>query len=113
MLSTTRREMHRENNLSRRTTKASASIRRKKAPYFTEPKLRGEKKGEAEIVVAISVALPPLFRRPPSLLSLAAVCHFRNDVDPTIVERPVVRHVTDDFINDVDEHLSHASDEEL
>jgi hypothetical protein len=34
----------------------------------------------------------------------------RNDVDPTIVERPVVRHVTDD---DVDEHLSHASDEEL
>ncbi|TYK17801.1 uncharacterized protein E5676_scaffold306G00490 [Cucumis melo var. makuwa] len=37
----------------------------------------------------------------------------RNDVDPTIVERPVVRHVTDDFIDDVDEHLSHASDEEL
>ncbi|KAA0050362.1 uncharacterized protein E6C27_scaffold88G00940 [Cucumis melo var. makuwa] len=37
----------------------------------------------------------------------------RNGVDPTIVERPVVRHVTDDFIGDVDEHLSHASDEEL
>ncbi|KAA0046653.1 acidic leucine-rich nuclear phosphoprotein 32 family member A-like [Cucumis melo var. makuwa] len=37
----------------------------------------------------------------------------RNDVDPTIVERPVVRHVTDYFIDDVDEHLSHASDEEL
>ncbi|KAA0046643.1 hypothetical protein E5676_scaffold411G001130 [Cucumis melo var. makuwa] len=37
----------------------------------------------------------------------------RNDVDPTIVERPVVRHVTDNFIDDVDEHLSHASDEEL
>ncbi|KAA0062852.1 uncharacterized protein E6C27_scaffold2406G00070 [Cucumis melo var. makuwa] len=37
----------------------------------------------------------------------------RNDVDPTIVERPVVRHVIDDFIDDVDEHLSHASDEEL
>ncbi|TYK20936.1 CACTA transposable element [Cucumis melo var. makuwa] len=33
----------------------------------------------------------------------------RIDVDPTIVERPVVRHVTDDFIDDVDEHLSHAS----
>ncbi|KAA0067968.1 hypothetical protein E6C27_scaffold138G001540 [Cucumis melo var. makuwa] len=25
----------------------------------------------------------------------------------------VVRHVTDDFIDDVDEHLSHASDDEL
>ncbi|KAA0051737.1 uncharacterized protein E6C27_scaffold60G001270 [Cucumis melo var. makuwa] len=37
----------------------------------------------------------------------------RNDVDPTIIERPVVRHVTDDFIDDVDEHLSHASNEEL
>ncbi|KAA0054539.1 hypothetical protein E6C27_scaffold24G003230 [Cucumis melo var. makuwa] len=37
----------------------------------------------------------------------------RNDVDHTIVERPIVRHVTDDFIDDVDEHLSHASDEEL
>ncbi|TYK04755.1 uncharacterized protein E5676_scaffold68G00570 [Cucumis melo var. makuwa] len=37
----------------------------------------------------------------------------RNDIDPTIVERPVVRHVTNDFIDDVDEHLSHASDEEL
>ncbi|TYJ97088.1 acidic leucine-rich nuclear phosphoprotein 32 family member A-like [Cucumis melo var. makuwa] len=36
-----------------------------------------------------------------------------NDVDPTIVERPIVRHVTDDFIDDMDEHLSHASDEEL
>jgi len=36
----------------------------------------------------------------------------RNDVDPTIVERPVVRHVTDDFIDDVDEHLSHASDDD-
>ncbi|KAA0025379.1 CACTA en-spm transposon protein [Cucumis melo var. makuwa] len=44
--------------------------------YFTEPKSRGEKKGEAEIVVAISVALPPLFRRPPSPLSLAAVYQF-------------------------------------
>ena len=37
----------------------------------------------------------------------------RYEVDPTIVERPVVRHVTDDFIDDVDEHLSHASDDEL
>ncbi|KAA0054789.1 uncharacterized protein E6C27_scaffold437G00740 [Cucumis melo var. makuwa] len=34
----------------------------------------------------------------------------RTDVDPTIVERPIVHHVTDDFINDVDEHLSHASE---
>ncbi|TYK16299.1 gamma-aminobutyrate transaminase POP2 [Cucumis melo var. makuwa] len=33
----------------------------------------------------------------------------RTDVDPTIVERPIVRHVTDDFIDNVDEHLSHAS----
>ncbi|KAA0060253.1 uncharacterized protein E5676_scaffold639G00130 [Cucumis melo var. makuwa] len=36
----------------------------------------------------------------------------RTDVDPTIVERSVVRHVTDDFIDDVDEHLSHASDDD-
>ncbi|KAA0033109.1 putative transposase [Cucumis melo var. makuwa] len=36
----------------------------------------------------------------------------RIEVDPTIVERSVVRHVTDDFINDVDEHLSHASDDD-
>ncbi|TYK04839.1 CACTA en-spm transposon protein [Cucumis melo var. makuwa] len=28
-------------------------------------------------------------------------------VDPTIVERLVIFHVTDDFIDDVDEHLSH------
>ncbi|KAA0055858.1 CACTA en-spm transposon protein [Cucumis melo var. makuwa] len=35
-------------------------------------------------------------------------CH-RIDIDPTIVKRPIVRHVTDDFIDDVDEHLSHAS----
>ncbi|TYK08467.1 CACTA en-spm transposon protein [Cucumis melo var. makuwa] len=34
---------------------------------------------------------------------------FRTDVDPTIVERPVVRYVTDDFIDDVDENLSHAN----
>ncbi|KAA0056494.1 CACTA en-spm transposon protein [Cucumis melo var. makuwa] len=33
----------------------------------------------------------------------------RNDVDPTIVERPIVRHVTDGFIDNVDEHLSHAT----
>ncbi|KAA0033868.1 CACTA en-spm transposon protein [Cucumis melo var. makuwa] len=31
------------------------------------------------------------------------------DVDPTIVERPIVHHVIEDFIDDVDEHLSHAS----
>ncbi|KAA0045128.1 uncharacterized protein E5676_scaffold500G001210 [Cucumis melo var. makuwa] len=37
----------------------------------------------------------------------------RIDVDPTIVERSIVRHVTEDFIDDVDEHLSHASDDEL
>ncbi|KAA0067786.1 GDSL esterase/lipase [Cucumis melo var. makuwa] len=35
---------------------------------------------------------------------------YRTDVDPTIVERPVVRHVTNNFIDNVDEHLSHASD---
>ncbi|TYK08547.1 hypothetical protein E5676_scaffold323G00890 [Cucumis melo var. makuwa] len=33
----------------------------------------------------------------------------RTNVDPTIIERPVVRHVIDDFIDDVDEHLSHKS----
>ncbi|TYK23195.1 uncharacterized protein E5676_scaffold142G002270 [Cucumis melo var. makuwa] len=38
----------------------------------------------------------------------------RIDVDPTIVEKSIVRHVTDDFIDDIDEHLSHASnDDEL
>ncbi|TYK00197.1 uncharacterized protein E5676_scaffold1333G00100 [Cucumis melo var. makuwa] len=37
----------------------------------------------------------------------------RTDVYPTIVERLIVRHVTDDFIDNVDEHLSHASDDEL
>ncbi|TYJ97551.1 uncharacterized protein E5676_scaffold85G00740 [Cucumis melo var. makuwa] len=36
----------------------------------------------------------------------------RTNVDPTIVERPIVRHVTDDFIDDVDEHWSHASDDD-
>ncbi|KAA0051953.1 CACTA en-spm transposon protein [Cucumis melo var. makuwa] len=35
------------------------------------------------------------------------------DVDPTIAERPIVRHVTNNFIDDVDEHLSHASKDEL
>ncbi|TYK29994.1 ty3-gypsy retrotransposon protein [Cucumis melo var. makuwa] len=46
--------------------------------HHEEPKPRGEKRGEAEIVVAILVTLPPLFRRrPPSPLSLTAVCHFR------------------------------------
>ncbi|KAA0052779.1 CACTA en-spm transposon protein [Cucumis melo var. makuwa] len=29
----------------------------------------------------------------------------RTDIDPTIVERPVMHHVTDNFIDDVDEHL--------
>ena len=33
----------------------------------------------------------------------------RTDVDPTIVERLVMRHVTDNFIDNMDEHLSHAS----
>ena len=37
----------------------------------------------------------------------------RIDVDPTIAERPIVRHVTNNFIDDVDEHLSHASKDEL
>ncbi|TYK27288.1 GDSL esterase/lipase [Cucumis melo var. makuwa] len=36
----------------------------------------------------------------------------RIDIDPTIVERSVVRHLTDDFIDDVDEHLSHAKDDD-
>ena len=31
----------------------------------------------------------------------------RTDVYPTIVERPVVHHVTNDFIDDVDEYLSY------
>ncbi|TYK00218.1 uncharacterized protein E5676_scaffold1582G00100 [Cucumis melo var. makuwa] len=34
---------------------------------------------------------------------------YRIDVDPTIIKRSVVRHVTNDFIDDVDENLSHAS----
>ncbi|KAA0049899.1 CACTA en-spm transposon protein [Cucumis melo var. makuwa] len=33
----------------------------------------------------------------------------RTNVDPTIVERSVVRHIIDDFIDDVDKHFSHAS----
>ncbi|KAA0033049.1 uncharacterized protein E5676_scaffold121G00700 [Cucumis melo var. makuwa] len=33
----------------------------------------------------------------------------RTNVDPTIIERPVVLHVTNDFIDDVDGHLSHAN----
>ncbi|KAA0067474.1 uncharacterized protein E6C27_scaffold40G001560 [Cucumis melo var. makuwa] len=33
----------------------------------------------------------------------------RTDFDLTIVERSIVRHITNDFIDDVDEHLSHAS----
>ncbi|KAA0041466.1 CACTA en-spm transposon protein [Cucumis melo var. makuwa] len=33
----------------------------------------------------------------------------RIDTDPTIVERLVVCHVTNDYIGDVDEHLSHVS----
>ncbi|KAA0062837.1 hypothetical protein E6C27_scaffold146G00040 [Cucumis melo var. makuwa] len=37
----------------------------------------------------------------------------RTDVDPIIIERPIVRHVPYDFIDDVDEHLSHASEDEL
>ncbi|KAA0055991.1 uncharacterized protein E6C27_scaffold319G001330 [Cucumis melo var. makuwa] len=37
----------------------------------------------------------------------------KNDIDPKIVERPVVRHVTGYFIDDMDEHLSHASDDKL
>ncbi|TYK09802.1 uncharacterized protein E5676_scaffold127G00990 [Cucumis melo var. makuwa] len=34
---------------------------------------------------------------------------YRIDVDPIIVERPVVHYITDDFIDDVGEHLAHAS----
>ncbi|KAA0032142.1 uncharacterized protein E5676_scaffold186G00260 [Cucumis melo var. makuwa] len=37
----------------------------------------------------------------------------RIDIDPTIVKRPIVRQVTEDFIDDMDEHLSHASGDEL
>ena len=40
---------------------------------------------------------------------------YRTDVDPTIIEGSVMHHVTDDFIDDVDEHLSNesgASDDE-
>ncbi|KAA0062352.1 CACTA en-spm transposon protein [Cucumis melo var. makuwa] len=33
----------------------------------------------------------------------------RTDVDPKIVKRSIVRHVTDDIIDDMNEHLSHAS----
>ncbi|KAA0052051.1 CACTA en-spm transposon protein [Cucumis melo var. makuwa] len=33
----------------------------------------------------------------------------KTNIDPAIIERLVVRHVIDDFIDDVDEHLSHAS----
>ncbi|TYK26955.1 uncharacterized protein E5676_scaffold322G00150 [Cucumis melo var. makuwa] len=33
----------------------------------------------------------------------------RIDVDPTIVERSIVRHVANDIIDDGDEQLSHQS----
>ena len=33
----------------------------------------------------------------------------KTDIDPTIIERPVVRHVADNFIDDMDEQLSHQS----
>ena len=33
----------------------------------------------------------------------------RTNIDPTIVERSVVCHVADDFIDDGDEQLSHQS----
>ena len=33
----------------------------------------------------------------------------RTDVDPIIVERSIVRYVTDNFIEYVDEELSHES----
>ncbi|TYK01245.1 uncharacterized protein E5676_scaffold49G00310 [Cucumis melo var. makuwa] len=35
---------------------------------------------------------------------------YRFDVDPTVVERPIVRHVADDFIHDGDEQLLHQSE---
>ncbi|KAA0057163.1 uncharacterized protein E6C27_scaffold741G00320 [Cucumis melo var. makuwa] len=31
---------------------------------------------------------------------------YKLDVDPTVVEKSIVRHVVDDFINDEDEQLS-------
>ncbi|KAA0055902.1 uncharacterized protein E6C27_scaffold319G00080 [Cucumis melo var. makuwa] len=34
---------------------------------------------------------------------------FWPDVDPTVVERSVIRHVADDFIDNDDEQLSHQS----
>ena len=34
----------------------------------------------------------------------------RPNVDPTVVERPVLHHVTDDFIDNSDEQLSHQSE---
>ena len=33
----------------------------------------------------------------------------RTDVDPTIIKRPIMHHVTNDFIDDEDEQLSHQS----
>ncbi|KAA0060195.1 uncharacterized protein E5676_scaffold767G00720 [Cucumis melo var. makuwa] len=35
---------------------------------------------------------------------------YRIDVDPIIVEISIMHHVTDDFIDDVDEHLSEANE---
>ena len=36
----------------------------------------------------------------------------RTNVNPTIIKRSVVCPVTDNFIDDVDGHLSHASDDD-
>ncbi|KAA0038313.1 cytochrome P450 CYP82D47-like [Cucumis melo var. makuwa] len=53
--------------------------------------------------------------RPLSAFSLCTLSYeekrlfYWTGVNATIVKRPIVCHVIDDFINDVDEHLTHAS----
>ena len=36
---------------------------------------------------------------------------YKTNVDPTIVERPIMRHVIDDFIDDGDKQLSHQAEQ--
>ncbi|KAA0038886.1 gamma-aminobutyrate transaminase POP2 [Cucumis melo var. makuwa] len=36
---------------------------------------------------------------------------YKTDIDPTIVERPIMRHVIDDFIDDGDKQLSHQAEQ--
>ncbi|KAA0036686.1 CACTA en-spm transposon protein [Cucumis melo var. makuwa] len=94
-----------ENHMWRRSRLHDGNVEHKAPPVV----MSGLQADITIILCKLERIFPPSFFSVMVHLAVHLPYETKDDIDPTIVKRLVVRHVTDDFIDDVDEHLSHAS----